>query len=167
MTNTKVMASSVRNRQVLEERRRKAMRWYDKGWTQYHIAKTLKVSFEAVSNWVEAYEKRGNAGLKTLGKPGPKSRLTEKNKQKIKAAILKGPEAYGYDTGLWTLERLATVIRRIAKLSFKTTHTWRIVVSLGFSCQKPERRARERDEEKIKRWRLKIFPPPHAMGKNA
>jgi transposase len=161
------MVSSYRNkvdRQALAERRRQAIRWYRKGWTQYHIAKTLGVSFEAVSNWVEVYGKRGIKGLRSKGKPGPKPQLTAVAREKIKAAIIKGPEAYGYATGIWTLARIAKVIRKVAKARFKTTHTWRIVVSLGFSCQKPARRARERDEEAIKIWRMRTFPPLSTMG---
>lgn len=152
-------------RQRLEARRLKAMRWHERGWTQYRIAKTLGVSFEAVSNWVETYEKRGSEGLKSKGAPGPRSRLTESDRRKIKAAILAGPREEGYATDLWTLERIAEVIRRKTKWRFKTTHTWRIVVSLGFSCQKPERRAKERKEEAIRNWRARSFPPVPVLGR--
>ena len=170
MTNKKVVVSSARNtvdREALALRRKQAIGWYRKGWTQYRIAKYLNVSFEAVSNWVAAYEKRGMEGLRSLGQPGPKPQLTAREKKKVKTAILKGPEAYGYATGIWTLERIAAVIRKITNVSFKTTHTWRIVVSLGFSCQKPERRARERDEEAIAHWKLRSFPPLATVGRKA
>jgi transposase len=167
MTNKKVgMVSSVRtvDREALAERRKQAIGWHRKGKTQYWIAKRLDVSFEAVRKWVDAYQEKGIKGLQSKGKPGPKPGLTEADKKKIKKAIVKGPRAEGYATDLWTLKRIAKVIRDKTKKNFKTTHTWRIVVSLGFSCQKPERRARERDEKKIEGWRLRSFPPLSVMG---
>jgi transposase len=168
--NNKVVVSSVHNtvdREALAERRKQAIGWHRKGKTQYWIAKRLGVSFEAVRKWVDAYEAKGMKGLQSKGNPGPKPQLTEKDKEKIRKAIVQGPERYGYATGVWTLARIAAVIRKITKAGFKTTHTWRIVVSLGFSPQKPERRAKERDETAIKTWRTRVFPPTAAMGGKA
>ncbi len=167
MTKNHGAVSSVRNkvdREALAKRRKQAIGWYRKGKTQYWIAKYLGVSFEAVRKWVDAYEAGGVKGLRSLGKPGPKPGLSAMDRKKIKAAIVKGPRAEGYATDLWTLGRIAKLIREKTKRQFKTTHTWRIVVSLGFSCQKPERRAKERDEEAIKNWRLRSFPPVPVMG---
>ncbi len=74
MTNTKVgMVSSVHgkiDREALALRRREGIRWHQKGKSQYWIAQKLGVSFEAVSNWVEAYEADGMKGLRSLGNPG-------------------------------------------------------------------------------------------------
>lgn len=151
----------------MERRRKQAIGWHLKGWSQYRIAKKLGVSFEAVSNWVEQYNAGGLEGLATKGHPGPKSSLTDEDRKKVRSAILRGPRAFGYDTGIWTLERMARVIHKLTKATFKTTHTWRIVTTLGFSCQKPERRAKERDEAAIKNWRQRAFPPVSGMGEKA
>lgn len=156
--------SRKRDRQALERRRFKAIKLHNKDFSQYRIAKDLGVSFEAVSNWVEIYEQAGFKGLKTQGSPGPKSQLTDNDRKKLKVAILKGPEAFGYDTGIWTLQRIAAVIRNLTKATFKTTQTWRIVTALGFSCQKPIARAKERDEVKIQSWKLRTFPQLKKMG---
>ena len=160
------MVSSVRkvDREALAKRRREAVGWHRKGKTQYWIAQQLGVSFEAVRKWVDAYEANGIQGLASKGHPGPKAELTEKDRKKIKAAILKGPRAEGYTTDLWTLERIARLIRRIGKVGYHPGHVWKVIISLGFSCQKPERRAKERDEEAIRSWRLRSFPPVSAMG---
>lgn len=168
MKNKHILSlSRKRDRQALEQRRFKAIKLRKKGFSQYRIAKDLGVSFEAVSNWVEIYEQSGLKGLKTQGSPGPKSRLTDKDRRKLKAAILRGPEAFGYDTGIWTLQRMAALIRKLAKTTFKTTQTWRIVTSLGFSCQKPDARAKERNETTIAGWRLNSLPRLKKMGAEA
>lgn len=165
MKNKHILSlSRKRDRQALERRRFKAIKLHKKGFSQYRIAKDLGVSFEAVSNWVEVYEQQGLKGLKTQGSPGPKSQLTDNDRKKLKAAILKGPEAFGYDTGIWTLQRIAAVIRKLTETTFQTTQTWRIVTALGFSCQKPIARAKERNEAKIQSWKLNSFPRLKKMG---
>jgi transposase len=163
----KSAVSSVHNkvdREALAVRRKAAIGWYRKGKTQYWIAKRMGVSFEAVRKWVDAYEAKGMKGLRSKGHPGPQAELGEKDRAKIKAAILKGPRAAGYATDLWTLERIAQLIKRIGKVSYHPGHVWKVVIALGFSCQKPERRAKERDEEAIANWRLRSFPPASVMG---
>ncbi|MEW6003536.1 MAG: winged helix-turn-helix domain-containing protein [Nitrospirota bacterium] len=151
-------SSRKRDRQALEKRRISAIKLYKKGRSQYWIAKHLKVSFEAVSNWVEFYKKRGVNGLKTLGKPGPKPRLNDSEKKKIKQAILKGPKSQGFATDLWTLDRIASLIKKLAKVSYHPGHVWKILMELGFTCQKPQIKTQERDEEKIKRWKQQVWP---------
>lgn len=162
----KSVVSSVRkvDREALALRRKQAIGWYRKGKTQYWIAKRMDVSFEAVRKWVDAYEAKGMKGLASKGHPGPKAELDEKDRKKLREAILKGPRAEGYATDLWTLERIAQLIKRIGKVSYHPGHVWKVVIALGFSCQKPERRAKERDEGAIKNWRLRSFPPLPVMG---
>lgn len=82
------LLSHKRDRQALEQRRLKAIQMYQRGVSQYRIAKELRVSFEAVSNWVEIYKKKGIKGLKTKGQPGPKPQLTAKDGERIKLAII-------------------------------------------------------------------------------
>lgn len=124
----------------------------------------MGVSFEAVRKWVDAYEARGMQGLASKGHPGPQAELDLDDRKKIGAAILKGPRAEGYATDLWTLERIARLIKRIGKASYHPGHVWKVVVAIWFSCQKPERRARERDERAITNWRVRSFPPVPVMG---
>lgn len=141
-----------------------AIKLYQKGLSQYKIAKKFGVSFEAVSKWVEAYEKKGFGSLKSKGQPGPKSKLDPEKQKKLKKAILKGPKAIGYPTDLWTLERLQALIKKINRVDYHPGHAWKIMVSLGFTCQKPERRSKERNEAAIREWRLNTFSRLKKMG---
>jgi len=165
MKNKAKPVSQNRDRKFLEQRRIKAIKLKNKGWSQYKIANHLGVSFEAVSNWVEIFKESGLKGLKSKGHPGPQSQLTADERKKLKAAILRGPKALGHTTGIWTLERIVSLIEDIGGAKFKTTQTWRIVTSLGFSCQKPITRAKERNEAAIKSWKLKEFPGLKKMGR--
>lgn len=159
--------SRKRDRSALEARRKRAIKLYKKGYSQYKIAKEFKVSFEAVSNWVEAYKKaKGERGIKSKGKPGPKPALNDKDKENLKKAILKGPVSAGYPTNIWTLERLSQLIKDKTKVKFHPGHVWKIVIGLGFSCQRPELRAKERDEKAIKLWQYVTLPRLKKMGSN-
>ena len=72
--------------------------------------------------------------------------------------MIAGPLAAGFETDLWTCPRVAQVVRREFGISYHPDHLGRILHVLGFSPQKPQRRARERDEAAIKRWREKDWP---------
>lgn len=156
--------TSSLSRKDKEKRRKRAVRLYQKGLSQYKIAKKFGVSFEAVSKWVKAFEKKGLNGLKSGGKPGPKCKLKPEKQKAIKKAILKGPKASGYDTDLWTLQRLQALVKKISRVNYHQGHIWKIVVSLGFSCQKPQTKAKERNETAIKEWKVKTFPQLKKMG---
>jgi transposase len=72
--------------------------------------------------------------------------------------LLKGAVARGYRTELWTTARIAEVIRKDFKIAYHRDHVGRLMHSMGWSHQKPERRARERDEVAIERWRKREWP---------
>jgi transposase len=72
--------------------------------------------------------------------------------------LLKGPMAHGYRTNLWTTARIAELIEREFGVSYHRDHIGRLMHSLKWSHQKPERRALERDEEAIERWKQQGWP---------
>jgi transposase len=84
--------------------------------------------------------------------------LSDKQKERLVRILLKGPCAAGFETDLWTCSRVAKVIQNTFGVRYHPDHVWKILKSLGWSCQKPERRARERDEEAIAGWRREIWP---------
>lgn len=151
---------------MLERRRLKAGTLFKNGETQAAVARLLGVTPAAANQWHRAWQKRGIDGLKSRGRPGPSATLTPAKARKIKAAILRGPRTFGYGTDLWTLERIRAVVRKVAGLSFGATWTWHIVTTLGFSCQKPQTRNKERDEHAIANWRRRTFPVLKKMGSN-
>lgn len=142
----------------LERRRVEAMALLDQGWSQAEIARRFGVTHGAVSHWKKAYRRDGPEGLKASRHPGPKPKLTDKQRDQLARMLLKGARAHGYRTELWTLSRVAEVIRRRWGVSYDPSGVWHVLRNMGWSCQKPERRARERDEEAIAAWRKKKWP---------
>ena len=72
--------------------------------------------------------------------------------------LLQGATAHGWRTNLWTTGRIAELVRREFGVEYHRDHIGRLLHSLGWSVQKPERRALERDEQAIKRWKQKDWP---------
>jgi transposase len=84
--------------------------------------------------------------------------LTARQRTRLLNLLLKGAAAHGYSTDLWTLPRVAEIIARTFGVRYHPAHVWKILRGEGWSCQKPERQARERDEETIKQWRAVRWP---------
>lgn len=112
----------------------------------------------AVVAWRKQYERKGDPGLAAKPHAGPHSKLSLAQRKKLLRLLEKGPQAHGYLTELWTLPRVAEVIRKQFGVAYDPSHVWRILQALGWSAQKPERRARERDEPAIQRWRKQNWP---------
>lgn len=152
------------SRQEKERRRLKAGKLFEKGLTRAAVSRKLKVTEVAACDWHKAWENQGAAGLKSKGHPGFKSSLTDEDRGKIREAILRGARANGFANDLWTLARIAQTIKKQTGRSFGHTWIWQIVLTLGFTCQKPQTKNKERNEKAIKEWRLKAFPKLKKMG---
>ena len=92
------------------------------------------------------------------GRAGRKPRLGGEDRKKIERGLKRGPEALGYETGLWTAWRVAHLIEEECGVHYHASQAWRILRQLGWSCQRPTGRALERDAEKIRRWKQKRWP---------
>lgn len=158
MNHTHISPSSHRDAKALERRRRKAAKLFQKGVSQAEVARCFQVSREAVRKWHDVWRKHGAPGLMAKPKPGRPSELTELKRQRVAHALLKGPHAFGYSTEVWTLSRIAKVIHSVARIRYHPGHVWRVLTSMGWSCQKPETRTRQRNEQAIKEWVRRDWP---------
>lgn len=153
-----------RDRKKLERRRLAAGRMFDRGKTQYAVAKHYGVSTAATNQWYVAWSAKGAHGLASKGHPGFRSQYTKEKKKELKQLILARPSAFGYATDFWTIERIRIVAKKQLGVTLGTKCTWMAIMSLGFSVQKPIRRAKERNEKAIRDWKLKEFPKLKKMG---
>jgi transposase len=148
MPNVKLQVP--RDRAALEHRRREALELIDSGISQAEAARRLGVVRQAVSQWVAARRAGGTKSVASKGKPGPKTAPNEATRKRIEAAMIKGPKANGYRNDLWTLRRVAEVIERITGTKPSTTRTWNLMREMGWSCQRPARRARQQNAEQVR-----------------
>jgi transposase len=142
----------------LERRRRRAVALLDKGHGVREVARMVGATPAAVTRWRQAYEKRGEAGLCAKPHPGRTPKLSLKQRRKLARLLKQGPRKHGYRTELWTLKRVAEVIRQHFGVRYDPSGVWHVLRGMDWSCQKPERRARERNDKAIERWRAKDWP---------
>lgn len=145
-----------RDLKEMEARRRRGMRMLKRGIAQAEVARELGVSRQTVSVWARRLADDPQAWRRRpLGKPGG---LTAADKRKLAKLLLKGAVANGFPTELWTLARVGKLIAREFGPSYSNVHVMRLLRDLGFSCQKPEKRALQRDEAAIAEWKAKRWP---------
>jgi len=142
----------------LEARRRRAAALLARGKGVNEVARLIGCSTGSVDRWKKALKRRGPDGLNAKVHPGPTPRLSKAQKRSLVALLKKGAVAAGYPNELWTCKRIADLIGKTFGVFHDPDHVWRILHSLGWSAQKPEHRARERDEKAIERWRKKDWP---------
>ena len=142
----------------LEQRRLEAAHMFARGASQAEVAHTFGVSAQAASVWYRRWHGGGEAALRGAGRAGRRPRLSQAELDAVEEALGKGPEAFGFDPELWTLARLAAVIEQLTGVRYHPGHMWRLLRRQGWSPQRPARRAAERDEAEIARWRAEEWP---------
>ena len=142
----------------LEQRRRKAIALLKQGCGVRETARLIGASPSTVTEWRKAYEKQGEAFFQAHSPPGRPPGLSQKHKKKLEKLLLKSARKNGYGTKLWTLQRVAEVIEKHFGIAYESSSVWHILKDMGWSCQKPQKRARERDEQAIVAWRKKDWP---------
>lgn len=144
---------------------------FARGKRQVDVVAELGVSAQTASRWHRSFAERGRAGLAGAGRAGRRRKLTGEQLAAVEAALLAGPRANGFATQLWTLARVAVVIERVTGVRYSQAQTWVVLRErLGWTRQRPARRAVERNEEAIAAWvkqdwpRIKKAPGAAAPG---
>jgi len=141
-----------------EKRRLRAGRMFARGVHPAEVARRLGVSRQSASRWRALWKEQGQEGLRSTGPVGRPSALDAQQKRRLARELIRGPQAHGWKTDLWTLPRIAQLIRRLFGVSYHPGHVWRVVRALGFTPQKPERQARERDAQAVAQWLRRRWP---------
>jgi transposase len=148
--------TTFRRRQ--EQVRLQAAVMFDQGVQQAEVVRALGVSRSAVSKWHTAWREGGREALEARPNTGRPSRLTDAQLDQLEDELLKGPRAHGYETELWTLARIGKLIPKLFGVRYHNSHVWVLMTKLGWSCQKPARRAKQRDEAEVESWHKVRWP---------
>lgn len=127
-------------------------------WFQRDIAAALGVSEHTVSCWLAHARKEGVQALQSHPGTGRPPRLPATLKRLIPEFLWHGPEAYGFRGEVWTCARIARVIEEELGVRYHKGHVSRLLKELNWTPQVPIRRAIQRDEEAICRWRNEAWP---------
>ncbi len=142
----------------LERRRLRALDLLKEGWLPVEVARRVGVDRRSVRRWRASFDAEGRAGVRARPASGRPTKLTEPQRTRLEKALLRGALAHGHPTDLWTCPRVADLIERRFGVEYHVDHVGRLLHALGWSPQKPERRARERDEDAIRTWIKTVWP---------
>ena len=146
-------------REQLAERRAEAVRLLEVGeMKQVEIARYLGVTEAAVSKWKRQLAEEGPQALQQRKATGRPPRLDEAAKQALVKKLEEGAVAAGYPTEQWTQARVKKVIEREFGVRYHQNYISRLLDDLGWSVQKPDPRAIERDEDLIRAWLSRDWP---------
>lgn len=143
---------------ALEKRRRKAVELLQQKMRIVDVAAAVNASTSSVKRWRDAFAAQGPEGLNSAPPRKRPSRLTDKQQQQLIRTLLRGARASGYANDLWTCSRVLKVIQKLFGVSYHVDYVGTLLHKLGWSVQKPEQRARERDEGAIQSWRQQEWP---------
>lgn len=141
-----------------EARRQRALELADAGWKGIRIAEALGVSKGAVSQWLSRREEQGADAFKTKPRTGRPPKLTLEQLEMIPSMLSQGAEAWGFRGQLWTGTRVAAILRWQFGVPYNPHYVAALLKRLRWSVQFPKKRAIQRDEETIQRWRLETWP---------
>lgn len=140
------------------KKRVRAGRLLQKGKTPAEIAIDVGVARQTVYTWKTIFDEGGIDALRAVPLRGRPATLDEAQRQELRRAVLQNPTEHGFGTELWTLKRVSVVIKRLHGVKLSLSQIWRILGSLGFSPQKPDKRAIERNEDVVRNWKRREWP---------
>jgi transposase len=146
-------------REQQAERRAEAVRLLEAGeMKQVEIARHLGVTEAAVSKWKRQLAQEGPQALQPRTASGRPPKLDQAAKQALVKKLEEGAIAAGFPTEQWTQARVKQVIEREFGVIYHQNYISRLLDDLGWSVQKPDARAIERDEDLIRAWLSRDWP---------
>jgi transposase len=140
----------------LAHRRQRAVAAYHEGQTPTAIARVLGIDRCTVHRWVRLARQPGGLNPIPIVRP---PRLSDAQLAQLEGLLLQGATRHGWATDLWTAARVAALIQRRFHISYHPEHVRKILKRrLRWSSQKPQKKARERDEDGIRHWMTLEFP---------
>jgi len=139
------------------KRRVHAARLLQAGHKPADVAKIVGAPRQTVYRWKDVLEADGIDALRDMSKGGRPALLGAEELVRVQIALMEGPTAHGFGTPLWTLRRVRVFIEREFGVRYSEVHVWRLLGQMGFSSQRPERRALERDEAAIEEWKKRAW----------
>lgn len=122
------------------------------------VALAVGVARQIVYTWKGLLDEGRIDALRAVPGRGRLAKLDERQLAQLRRVLLQSPTERGFGTELWTLKRVGMLIKRMFSIEASQTQVWRLLGTLGFSPQKPDRRAIERDEKAVRHWKRHTWP---------
>ena len=150
-----------------------AMRLCKSGKNFSEVARILKVHNTSIGKWRKQYQKYGDNGLLPKKKDVSvwiNSKLNSEQINILRKMIIKNtPDQMNLEFSLWTRKAIQILIYQMWKIKVCLVTVGRYMKKLGFTIQKPIRRAYEQNPKNVKKWLNKTYPEivKKAMNKGA
>jgi transposase len=132
---------------------------FAQGRSQAEVARELDVSRQSASRWHTGWQAEGATGLQSRGPTGRPPKIPDSALEGIEQALLEGAQAHRFATDVWTLERIAVLIQGQTGVTLSNPSVWRLLRNrLGWTVQRPQRQAKECDEQAIQHWVAHEWP---------
>ena len=143
---------------LLEDRRHRALALLDEGLSLHEVGRRIRCSASSVKRWRDARRKGGQKALRVRFSPGRPPRLSRAQARGLVSVLLKGALAAGYANQLWTTARVADVIAKTFRVRYHRDHVGRLLHAVGWSHQKPQTLALERNKGESRRFIREEWP---------
>lgn len=146
-------------RTQLEARRNRALELLRQGYGPMAVARAVGAARSTIYEWRDESQGKATRGSQSRGGPiGRPRRLNDKQLKRLERALLKGAYAYGYPDDAWTLDRIGPVIWQLFEVRYSPSGVWHVLQRLGWSSQKQQRQAMQRDDAEVATWLQKTWP---------
>ena len=118
------------------------------------IAYMLSKPRRTIHGWLTRFAERGINAKNALKQTGRPPRLTQSQRRELVNILERGlPHK---PNGLWSSKEVKDLLRRKFKVKYVNQHVWRLLISLGFSMQRPRKRHyKQPNEEELSRFKKK------------
>ena len=130
-----------RNLDGYEARRRKGIKFFEQGWRPSEVAGLVGVSRQAVSQWLQAWRRGGQAALARVRHKGRPPRLNPAQRRRLSALLRQGAAAHGWSNDLWSGRLVARLIEENFGVLLHPKHVPRLLRTLGWTRQRLGARA--------------------------
>lgn len=141
-----------------EALRRRCVELHEAGWKQAAIAQAFGLTQPWVSRTLKKYNQLGPMALQEGKRTGAPTRLSAEQLHQLVAELNKGAEHHGFNGAVWTRPRINEVIKKLFGVSYDPSQIGRILKKLGWSRQKPQRKARQQDPQAVTQWQQETIP---------
>jgi transposase len=152
--------------QEKESLRLRVVRRIEAGIHPEDLARDLDINRRTVYRWLEKYHYGGEEALKTELRPGREPKLNALQMSQLARMIRdRNPLQLHFTFALWNRAMVRELIRREFGVRLSETSVGRLLRRLGFSPQRPLRRAYEQDRTRVEQWRREEFPAIQRQAK--
>ena len=145
-----------------EQLRLRGVAMLREGLSPTEISRRLGVARLTVYRW----KSRGRGKGAKIERSGRKPALSVRQRRQLERILERGAVAYGFPTDVWTGKRIARAIRERFGIDYHFKSIPALLHALGWSWQKPQTRAIERNERAVASWVRYKWPRIKKKPKN-